>query len=237
MRKRLLVFAIIFLSLLAFTLWRAQPPFRLHRKLLAKLPYSPDKLLVTDLDGDGHPEVTALQTDKPPIWVRFPFDKPSLLRFENCRAVYVYCRSILKTLPVLTANNRLRLLRWKEGKAILDPLPNFPDTPVEDASICEGEGTKTVFLKVSQGSDCWAFTLTPQGEWQFASRFTSQAIIDLADLDRDGLLDALWVQDEFAWILWGEQEGRGTNLGIWRRYGSPQVADLDGDGWMDGWKL
>jgi hypothetical protein len=39
MGKRLLIFAIIFLSLLAFTIWRAQPPFRLQRKLLAKLPY------------------------------------------------------------------------------------------------------------------------------------------------------------------------------------------------------
>ncbi|MFA0741138.1 MAG: hypothetical protein DFNUSKGM_001247 [Candidatus Fervidibacter sacchari] len=233
MGKRLLFFAIIFVSLFAFTLWRAQPPFRLQRKLLAKLPYVPDNLLVTDLDDDEHPEVMAIRSDKPPIWVRFPFDKPSRLYFENCRAIWVYCSSVLKALPVMTADNRLRLLRWKEGKAILDPLPNFPDTPVEDASICEGEGTKTVFLKVSQGSDCWAFTLTPQGEWQFASRFTSQAIIDLADLDRDGLLDALWVQDKFAWILWGEQEGRGTNLGIWRRYGSPQVADLDGDGWME----
>jgi hypothetical protein len=41
MGKRPLIFAIIFLSLLAFTIWRAQPPFRLQRKLLAKLPYAP----------------------------------------------------------------------------------------------------------------------------------------------------------------------------------------------------
>jgi hypothetical protein len=87
MGKRLLIFAIFFLSLLAFTIWRAQPPFRLHRKLLAKLPYEPDILLITDLDDDGHPEVTAILWDKPPIWVRFPFDKPSRLRFENCRAI------------------------------------------------------------------------------------------------------------------------------------------------------
>jgi hypothetical protein len=59
MGKRLLIFAIIFLSLLAFTIWRAQPPFRLQRKLLAKLPYAPENLLITDLDDDGHPEVMA----------------------------------------------------------------------------------------------------------------------------------------------------------------------------------
>jgi hypothetical protein len=47
MGKRLLIFAVIFLSLLAFTIWRAQPPFRLQRKLLAKLPYAPQRLLIT----------------------------------------------------------------------------------------------------------------------------------------------------------------------------------------------
>jgi len=67
MRKQLLIFAIVFVSLLAFTVWRAQPPFRLNRKLLAKLPYAPNTLLVTDLDDDGHPEVMALTMDKPPI--------------------------------------------------------------------------------------------------------------------------------------------------------------------------
>jgi len=116
MRKHILIFAIIFLSLLAFTIWQAQPPFRLQRKLLAKLPYGLITLLVTDLDDDGHPEVTALKEDEPPIWVRFPFDKPSLLRFENCRAVWGSCHSVLKSLPVLMKDNRLRLLRWKAKK-------------------------------------------------------------------------------------------------------------------------
>jgi hypothetical protein len=65
MGKRLLIFAIFFLSLLAFTIWLAQPPFRLRRKLLAKLPYAPQRLLITDLDDDGHPEVMAILEDKP----------------------------------------------------------------------------------------------------------------------------------------------------------------------------
>jgi len=77
MGKRLLIFAIFFLSLLAFTIWRAQPPFRLQRKILAKLPYEPGNVLITDLDDDGHPEVMAIRANRPPIWVRFPFDKPS----------------------------------------------------------------------------------------------------------------------------------------------------------------
>ncbi|MFA0745750.1 MAG: hypothetical protein LASZOEIN_002564, partial [Candidatus Fervidibacter sp.] len=107
MGKRLLIFAIIFLSLLAFTIWLAQPPFRLHRKLLAKLPYEPYILLITDLDDDGHPEVTAFFWDKPSIWVRFPFDKPSTLRFENVPAdLMVDCPFVLKALPVLTADGR-----------------------------------------------------------------------------------------------------------------------------------
>jgi hypothetical protein len=61
-------------------------------------------------------------------------------------------------------------------------------------------------------------------------------IADLADLDRDGFLDALCVQwhpDEDAWVFWGGQKGEETDLGAWMRYGSPQVADLDGDGWME----
>jgi len=229
MGKRLLVFAIIFLSLLAFTLWRAQPPFRLHRKLLAKLPYSPDKLLVTDLDGDGHPEVTALQTDKPPIWVRFPFDKPSLLRFENCRLVWIeeYSRSILKTLPVLTTNKRLRLLKWKDGRVIFNLLPALLDVPEVPRNIFvrKGKGTGAVFLHVYRGLDAWVFTLTPQGHWKFASRFTrtvgfwefsDRYIADLADLDRDGILDALCVQRqpiEDAWVFWGGRKEGETNLG------------------------
>jgi hypothetical protein len=249
MGKRLLIFAIIFLSLLAFTIWRAQPPFRLHRKILAKLPYEPENLLITDLDDDGHPEVTAIFWDKPPIWVRFPFDKPSRLRFENCWAIQMMvrrCQFVPKALPVWTADRRLRLLRWKDGKAILDPLPNLPDMPVEDASVHEEEGTRKVFSQVYRGANCWLFTLTPKGEWQFASRFTSRTIrfrkfapwdiADLADLDRDGFLDALCVQwhpDVGAWVFWGGRKGKETDLGAWMRYGSPQVADLDGDGWME----
>jgi hypothetical protein len=248
-----LIFAIIFLSLLAFTIWRAQPPFRLQRKLLAKLPYEPDTVLITDLDDDGHPEVTAIRVvtaigaNKTPVWVRFPFDKPSTLRFENVSADWmVDCSSVLKALPVWTADGRLRLLRWKDEKAKLDPLPNLPDVPMEDASVHEEEGTRKVFSQVYRGANYWLFTLTPKGEWQFASRFTSQAIrfrkfapwyiADLADLDRDGFLDALCVQwhpDEDAWVFWGGRKGEETDLGAWMRYGFPKVADLDGDGWTE----
>jgi hypothetical protein len=242
MGKRLLIFAIVFLSLLAFTIWRAQPPFRLHRKFLAKLPYVPDRLLITDLDDDGHPEVTVIHVGKSPIWVRSPFDKPSTLRFENVRGVWMEdcpfedCPFVPKALPVWTADGRLRLLRWKDEKAILDPLPNLPDVPMEDACIGRGESIETVFLHVYRGKNVWVFILSPQGEWKFASRFTSQAIGDLADLDRDGFLDALriqWHPSEFARVLWGGQKGKETNLGAWMRGGSPQVADLDGDGWME----
>jgi hypothetical protein len=246
MVKRLLIFAIFFLSLLAFTIWRAQPPFRLQRKLLAKLPYAPQRLLITDLDDDGHPEVTAIGANKTPVWVRFPFDKPSTLRFENVSADWmVDCSFVPKALPVLTVDRRLRLLRWKDGKAKLEPLPNLPDVPMENAFIAQGAGTETVFLDVYRGGNVWAFILSPQGEWQFAFRFTSQAIrsqwytadwyiADLADLDRDGFWDALCLNDADAdaWVSWGGR-GEETDLGAWMRYGFPQVADLDGDGWME----
>jgi hypothetical protein len=105
---------------------------------------------------------------------------------------------------------------------------------------------ETVFLRVYRGENVWLFILSPQGEWQFASRFTSQAIrfrkfatwniADLTDLDRDGFLDALCVQwhpDKDAWVFWGGQKGEETDLGAWIDNGSPQVADLDGDGWME----
>jgi hypothetical protein len=238
MGKRLLIFAIFFLSFLAFTIWRAQPPFRLQRKLLAKLPYEPGNVLITDLDDDGHPEVTAIFWDKPPIWVRFPFDKPSRLRFENVPADWmVDCPFVSKALPVLTADRRLRLLRWKDGKAKLDPLPNLPDVPMEDAFIAQGKGTETVFLDVYRGENVWVFILSPQGEWQFASRATGWPVTDLADLDRDGFLDVLCVQGyhtgEDTWVFWGGQKEKETNSGAWMRYGFPKVADLDGDGWME----
>jgi hypothetical protein len=239
MGKRLLIFAIIFLSLLAFTIWRAQPPFRLHRKLLAKLPYEPDTVLITDLDDDGHPEVTAIrvvtaiEANKTPVWVRFPFDKPSTLRFENVSADWMMdCPFVLKALPVWTADGRLRLLRWKDEKAKLDPLPNLPDVPMEDAFIAKGAGTETVFLGVYRGENVWVFILSPQGEWKFASRATRLRITDLADFDRDGFLDALWTGD-VAWVFWRGQKEKGTNLGTWMRHGYPQIADLDGDGWME----
>jgi len=233
MGKRLLIFAIIFLSLLAFTIWLAQPPFRLQRKLLAKLPYEPDNLLITDLDDDGHPEVTAIFEDKPPIWVRFPFDKPSILRFENVPAdLMVDCPFVPKALPVWTADRRLRLLRWKDEKAKLEPLPNLHDVPMEGACIERGESMETVFFDVYRGGNFWVFILSPQGEWKFASRATRLRITDLADFDRDGFLDALWTGD-VAWVFWGGRKGKETNLGAWMRDGSPQVADLDGDGWME----
>ena len=245
MGKRLLIFAIFFLSLLAFTIWRAQPPFRLHRKILAKLPYEPCNVLITDLDDDGHPEVTAIFRDEPPIWVRSPFDKPSTLRFENCRAIWMEgCHSVLKALPVLTADDHLRLLRWRDGKAAFNPLPNLPDVPIDEVWGSEGKSTETVFLKVYRSDDCWLFTLTPKGEWQFASRFTSQAIrfrkfapwyiADLADLDRDGFWDALCLNDADidAWVSWGGR-GEETDLGGWLLSGYPRIIDLDGDGWAE----
>jgi hypothetical protein len=107
---------------------------------------------------------------------------------------------------------------------------------MKDAFIIQGKGTETVFLRVYRGENVWVFVLSPQGEWQFASRFTSQAIGDLADLDRDGFLDALWGQghpDEGDLVFWGGQKGKETNLVAWMRHGSPQIADLDGDGWME----
>jgi hypothetical protein len=147
------------------------------------------------------------------------------------------CQFVPKALPVWTADGRLRLLRWKDGKAILDPLPNLPDVPMEDAFIIQGEGTETVFLRVCRGENVWVFILSPQGEWKFASRATRLRITDLADLDRDGFLDVLCVQGyhtgEDTWVFWGGQKEKGTNLGVWMRYGFPQVADLDGDGWME----
>jgi hypothetical protein len=155
MGKRLLIFAIIFLSLLAFTIWRAQPPFRLQRKILAKLPYEPDNLLITDLDDDGHPEVTAIIANRPPIWVRFPFDKPSIFPFENWQAIQMRvpcCQFVPKVLPIWTADRRLRLLRWKDGKAILEPLPNLPDVPIDEVWNFEGESTGTVFLKFTEAA-------------------------------------------------------------------------------------
>jgi hypothetical protein len=247
MGKRLLIFAIIFLSLLAFTIWRAQPPFRLQRKLLAKLPYEPGNVLITDLDDDGHPEVMAIRANRPPVWVRFPFDKPSILPFENWQAIQMRvpcCQFVPKALPVWTVDRRLRLLRWKDEKAILEPLPNLPDVPMEDAFVDQGAGTEMVFLDVYRGENVWVFILSPQGEWQFASRFTSQAIrfysvricsiTDLADLDRDGFLDALWVQDKgVAQVFWGGRKGEKTDLGVCIRFGYPQIADLDGDGWAE----
>jgi hypothetical protein len=243
MGKRLLIFAIFFLSLLAFTIWRAQPPFRLHRKILAKLPYGPDTVLITDLDDDGHPEVTAIrvvtaiEANKTPVWVRFPFDKPSTLRFENVSADWLmYCPFVLKALPVLTADGRLRLLRWKDGKAKLEPLPNLPDVPMEGAFISQGASTGTVFLCVyrGKGKNVWLFILSPQGEWKFASRATRLSITDLADFDRDGFLDALWIwTGDVAGVFWGGRKGEETDLGAWMPHGSPQVADLDGDGWME----
>jgi hypothetical protein len=237
MGKRLLIFTIIFLSLLAFTIWRAQPPFRLQRKLLAKLPYEP---LITDLDDDGHPEVTGISRGKL-LWVRFPFDKPSTLRFENCWAIQMMvwrCQFVPKALPVFTADRRLRLLRWKDGKAILEPLPNLPDVPIDEVWNFEGESTGTVFLKVYRGSDCWLFTLTPSGEWKFVSRFIRKfipwCIADLVDLDRDGFWDAFCVNnaDIDAWVSWGGRGGE-TDLGSWLPPGYPRITDLDGDGWME----
>jgi hypothetical protein len=235
MGKRLLIFAIIFLSLLALTIWLARLPFRLHRKLLAKLPYEPGNVLITDLDDDGHPEVMAIRANRPPVWVRFPFDKPSILPFENWQAIQMRvpcCQFVPKALPVWTVDRRLRLLRWKDGKAKLDPLPNLPDVPMKDACIGRGESIETVFLYVYRGKNVWVFILSPQGEWKFASRATRLRITDLADFDRDGFLDALWTGD-VAWVFWGGQKGKETNLGAWMRGGSPQIADLDGDGWME----
>ena len=112
------------------------------------------------------------------------------------------CHSVLKALPVLTADKYLRLLRWKDERVTLDRVPALPDMPEvpQDIFVRQGKGTGAVLLHVYRGLDAWVFTLTPQGHWKFASRFTrrygfcefsDRYIADLADMDRDGLLDAL----------------------------------------------
>jgi len=243
MGKRLLIFAIFFLSLLAFTIWRAQPPFRLQRKLLAKLPYEPGNLLITDLDDDGHPEVTAIRANRShPIWVRFPFDKPSRLRFENCWAIQMRvrrCQFVPKALPVWTADRRLRLLRWKDGKAILEPLPNLPDVPMEDAFVDQGEGMETVFLDVYRGENVWVFILSPQGEWKFASRFTSQAIRFysgnlLTLLTWTGMV--FWMPFGLKMLLGFSGEGRKERRQIWALGCAMVIHKLPTWMGMGGWK-
>jgi hypothetical protein len=62
-------------------------------------------------------------------------------------------------------------------------------------------------------------------------------LTDLADLDRDGFLDALCLNDAGCMMLgssWGGQKGKETDLGAWMRGGySTDHADLDGDGWAE----
>jgi hypothetical protein len=234
MGKRLLIFAIIFLSLLAFTIWRAQPPFRLQRKLLAKLPYEPENLLITDLDDDGHPEVTAIRANRTPIWVRFPFDKPSRLRFENCRAIPMWmwnCHPVLKALPVLTADNRLRLLRWKDGKVTLELLSSLPDVPISMVEVSERYAGQV--FRFIQSTQYWLFLLTVKGEWQFVRKFSDDEFdFDLADLDKDGSPDVVgrrWVgEGESIGCLWwgGQKEEQFLDNYLC-------LSDLDGDGWIE----
>ena len=129
------------------------------------------------------------------------------------------------------------MLRWRDGEAKLDLLPSLPDVPIDETSVwvMERKGTGVVFLTVSQGEDWWVFTLTPQGEWWFASRFSQTIghIADLADFDRNGILDAFCVSGIIgsARISWGGRKEGWTNLGI--LYAYPKIADLDGDGWME----
>lgn len=84
---------------------------------------------------------------------------------------------------------------------------------------------------VYQSNDAWVLRLTAQGHWQFASRFLSRTIRfrkfgvwnidDLADLERNGLLDTLCAQwhpseDALVFVVDKEKERRiGHVASLW----------------------
>jgi hypothetical protein len=174
MEKRL-AFLVSILGVGVFVAFHlAQPPFRVHRKLLVDLPYNllPNAILVTDLDMDVHPEVMVIATETSfSVWVRSLFGKPSSIRLTNiqhfedwgggCACAKEEAKALLKkvsetplrALPVLVAGNRLRLLRWRGGRAVFERLSPLPDVPINHrdtyAEIWHGHGTGNIFLTVA----------------------------------------------------------------------------------------
>ncbi|MCS7187999.1 MAG: VCBS repeat-containing protein [Armatimonadota bacterium] len=242
----------IFLAAICFAffftlLWLSQPPFRLNRKVIAKLPYRPDQLLVTDLDCDGHPEVLAVREGEPPFWIRSPLDMPNAIEIAGCKAIGVYKSANevpMRSVPVLVGN-KLRLLSWRNGKATFEPLPFVPDRAFDRIDVRQSEGSGRVFLAAYFGANVWVFVLTENGEWKFAGRLVFKAfqkygshIVDLADLDKDGKLDAICDQDLQtpldiqSWVIWCGEKGK-DKLGARDYYHEPLVSDLNGDGWVE----
>jgi hypothetical protein len=236
----LTIFTATFLALFALTSL-TKPPFRLNRKVIAKLPYAPSNLLITDLDSDGHPEILAEADGETPVWSRSPFGEPSTVHVKGCSVVWTTLWvAIAPNIPIravpVWVGKKLRLLRWQNGKVVFEPLPPLPDEAFDHASL-EGGWTGKVFLAAYLGENAWVFVLTEKGDWKFAGKFTSAGfrepvIDDLADLDKDGKLDAIctpW-SPEWACVVWGNGKGE-SELGEWSSHGSPLVSDLNGDGW------
>jgi len=249
MRKQILwlvVFVLAFLITSVICVWLTQPPFWLNRKVIAKLHQNPEYLLVTDLDTDGQSEILVIDEYRTLFWIHSLFDNPSVIKIAGCKALedYKSAEEIpMRSVPVFVGD-KLRLLRWRNDKATFESL-SFVPNKVDRLGICQGKGTGTVFLAVYSGANAWVFALTEEGEWEFAGKFVSEGfrenpvhssgyIHDLADLDKDGKLDAICVQwhpGEWAWVVWGNEKKGETDLGTWTRFGYPLVSDLNGDGW------
>jgi hypothetical protein len=261
MEKRL-AFLVSILGVGVFVAFHfAQPPFRVHRKLLVDLSYNllPNAILVTDLDMDGHPEVMVIATETSfSVWVRSLFGKPSSIRLTNiqhfedwgggCECAKEEAKALLKkvsetplrALPVLVAGNRLRLLRWRGGRAVFERLSPLPDVPINHrdtyAGIWHGHGTGNIFLTVATRGEKWFFVLTSKGEWRFVGKWREVDHLfdaDIADIDRDRRPDLLaFGKGVGVRIFWGGRKGS-ANLGTCCHYLRPLVADLDGDGWLE----
>ncbi|MCS7192691.1 MAG: VCBS repeat-containing protein [Armatimonadetes bacterium] len=247
-----IIFAAICFAFFFTPVWLSQLSFRLNRKVIAKLPYRPERLLVTDLDRDGRSEVLAVSEGKPPFWIRSPFDEPNAIEIAGCKAIGRY-KSFeevpMRSVPV-SVGDKLRLLSWRNGKATFEPLPFLPDRVFDWIDFRQGKGIGTVFLATYLGANAWVFVLAENGEWKFAGKFVSEkfqvksvltgCIYDLADLDKDGKLDlvcllrrAINEEVEEVWVIWGNERKGEKALGSLMPYGFPLIADLNGDGWLE----
>jgi len=154
--------AIVVVVILAFALWRSSSLI-VERTVIAELPLGINRLVPTDLDGDGEPEILAVcsrwEEDILPIWripdyerisdpriwfIRSPFGKPKATQLPYvCYFVYWWSWDLSSLLPLQ------RSVLVEEGELLsLSPTKEWRTQRLGWLKIVEGQLTFEPLLTV-----------------------------------------------------------------------------------------
>lgn len=220
-RRRVLLSLILLCVVGLFLLNRSQRTLSVRRTIITKLPSTPQaKLIVTDLDGDGEPELLASLYGDPNerlmlYWIQHhPRVKVIRLR-PHSPDLSVYLPEQHPPIPALPVwdegSKRFGMMQWRNDRMVTEWQKNWQgecwDARLMDLGY-DGQSDLLVFSLDARGYSLWWFVISGK-RWKLHQRYLLggyplDARWESADVDGDHRPDLLILQDECLTILWGD---------------------------------